>query len=307
MSDSRASICSRAVRGGYTRRTSVSRSQPERRGEVQATDLRPRSNPTIGSAPGPVRDPLRPSRSRSAPSPARPPPIGPSARPTPGATAVSGSARGEAGPASLLPPTDPASSRKRRGRATGGRRHGLAARLQPGATGGVLLAGDTVVAPSIDYQPEPSTGTNRSAAASTIVTGISLADSSPRWSVRLAGRPHSAAVLQGVLVVEIVGDTDFEIAEKLSRWVDNARNAAGRFTLFDRGTYSPPDNFYDEAPRARPSSTTTSSSSVAEITEAEATFRGAPRAVRRRSARRRPALPWRRPASGRRRRRRRDC
>lgn len=42
-----------------------------------------------------------------------------------------------------------------------------------------------------------------------------------------------------------------EIASKLSSWVDNARNAAGRSSMFDRGAYTPPDNFYKEVVAAR--------------------------------------------------------
>lgn len=42
-----------------------------------------------------------------------------------------------------------------------------------------------------------------------------------------------------------------EIASRLSRWVDNARAAAGRTSMFDRGAYTPPDNPYDEMRAAR--------------------------------------------------------
>lgn len=42
-----------------------------------------------------------------------------------------------------------------------------------------------------------------------------------------------------------------EIAEKLSRWVDNARAASTRHGMFDRGAYTPPANVYDEMRAAR--------------------------------------------------------
>ncbi|MEO6157940.1 MAG: hypothetical protein ABIQ39_09955, partial [Ilumatobacteraceae bacterium] len=42
-----------------------------------------------------------------------------------------------------------------------------------------------------------------------------------------------------------------EVAAQLSRWVDNARSATGRTTMFDRGAYTPPDNPYDEMRSAR--------------------------------------------------------
>lgn len=42
-----------------------------------------------------------------------------------------------------------------------------------------------------------------------------------------------------------------EIAAKLSRWVDNARAANGRTSMFDRGMFTPPDNPYDEMRAAR--------------------------------------------------------
>jgi hypothetical protein len=42
-----------------------------------------------------------------------------------------------------------------------------------------------------------------------------------------------------------------EIASSLSRWVDNARAAAHRTNMFDRGMFTPPDNPYDEMRTAR--------------------------------------------------------
>ena len=51
---------------------------------------------------------------------------------------------------------------------------------------------------------------------------------------------------------EVYHDPGFrEIASKLSKWVDNARSAAGRTSMFDRGAYTPPDNFYREVGAAR--------------------------------------------------------
>lgn len=41
------------------------------------------------------------------------------------------------------------------------------------------------------------------------------------------------------------------IARQLSTWVDNARSATQRTTMFDRGTFTPPENFYDELRAAR--------------------------------------------------------
>jgi hypothetical protein len=42
-----------------------------------------------------------------------------------------------------------------------------------------------------------------------------------------------------------------EIAGQLSRWVDNARAATGKTSMFDRGMFTPPDNVYDEMRAAR--------------------------------------------------------
>lgn len=42
-----------------------------------------------------------------------------------------------------------------------------------------------------------------------------------------------------------------EVAAHISRWVDNARAAAGRTSMFDRGMFTPPDNPYDEMRSAR--------------------------------------------------------
>jgi hypothetical protein len=65
-----------------------------------------------------------------------------------------------------------------------------------------------------------------------------------------------------------------EIASVLSRWVDNARAATGRSSMFDRGAYTPPDNPFDEMRTARHAVKFDSIvSGVAEITEAYA-FQG---------------------------------
>ena len=51
---------------------------------------------------------------------------------------------------------------------------------------------------------------------------------------------------------EIAGHASMrEVAAQLSRWVDNARSAGGRTSMFDRGAYTPPDNPYDEMRAAR--------------------------------------------------------
>lgn len=42
-----------------------------------------------------------------------------------------------------------------------------------------------------------------------------------------------------------------ELASKLSKWVDNARSAAGRTSANDAGAYTPPNNVYDEMAAAR--------------------------------------------------------
>lgn len=65
-----------------------------------------------------------------------------------------------------------------------------------------------------------------------------------------------------------------EIASTMSRWVDNARAATGRTTMFDRGAYTPPDNPYDEMRASRTAVRYDSVvSGVAEITEGYA-FQG---------------------------------
>ncbi len=65
-----------------------------------------------------------------------------------------------------------------------------------------------------------------------------------------------------------------EVAAAMSRWVDNARSASHRSSMFDRGTFTPPENFYDELRAARAALVSDDIvSGVAEITEAFA-FQG---------------------------------
>ena len=65
-----------------------------------------------------------------------------------------------------------------------------------------------------------------------------------------------------------------EVATALSRWVDNARAATGRTGMFDRGTFTPPDNPYEEMRTARAAMKYDSIvAGVAEVTESFA-FQG---------------------------------
>lgn len=65
-----------------------------------------------------------------------------------------------------------------------------------------------------------------------------------------------------------------EIANKLSRWVDNAKAANGRTSMFDRGMFTPPENAFDEMRAARNAVKYDATvSGVAETTEAYA-FQG---------------------------------
>lgn len=79
----------------------------------------------------------------------------------------------------------------------------------------------------------------------------------------------------GLPDVEITASASMrEVASQLSRWVDNARNASGRSSMFDRGMFTPPDNPYDEMRAARNALRYDSVvSGVAEITEGYA-FQG---------------------------------
>lgn len=50
----------------------------------------------------------------------------------------------------------------------------------------------------------------------------------------------------------VIGDGSMrEVASTLSRWVNDARNAAGTSTMFNRSLYTPPDNVYAEMRAAR--------------------------------------------------------
>ena len=71
---------------------------------------------------------------------------------------------------------------------------------------------------------------------------------------RLEAGPGGYPVINAShLPSEVIRDSDsmIEIASKLSRWIDNARSASTRTTMFDRGAYTPPDNPYDEMLAAR--------------------------------------------------------
>lgn len=65
-----------------------------------------------------------------------------------------------------------------------------------------------------------------------------------------------------------------EVARQLQSWINNARAATSRSSMFDRGAYAPPDNFYNELAAARHAMAYDDVvSGVAEITEAFA-FQG---------------------------------
>jgi hypothetical protein len=68
-----------------------------------------------------------------------------------------------------------------------------------------------------------------------------------------AGRPLNYINAQTEVSVEnVFADGQMrEVAAALSRWVDNARSASGRTSMFDRGMFTPPDNHYDEMRAAR--------------------------------------------------------
>jgi hypothetical protein len=66
------------------------------------------------------------------------------------------------------------------------------------------------------------------------------------------GRPANVINTTEINTGQLAQDPQMrEIASKLSRWVDNARNATGRTSMFDRGMFTPPDNPYDEMRAAR--------------------------------------------------------
>lgn len=89
------------------------------------------------------------------------------------------------------------------------------------------------------------------------------------------GRPLGVINTTDIATGDIVKDVQLrEIASKLSRWVDNARAATGRTSMFDRGMFTPPENPYDEMRAARNAVTYDATvSGVAETTEAYA-FQG---------------------------------
>jgi hypothetical protein len=68
-----------------------------------------------------------------------------------------------------------------------------------------------------------------------------------------AGRPVNYINVQTeISTSDLFEDTKMrEVAAALSRWVDNARSATGRTSMFDRGMFTPPDNHYDEMRAAR--------------------------------------------------------
>lgn len=88
--------------------------------------------------------------------------------------------------------------------------------------------------------------------------------------LNLAGRPATVYNDTGIPSSAIVGSPEVrQLASQLSRWVDNARAATGRHTMFDRGAYTPPANPFDEMRAARHALRYDSIvSGVAEITEA---------------------------------------
>lgn len=60
------------------------------------------------------------------------------------------------------------------------------------------------------------------------------------------------ANFSGLPDAALVDSSDLrQVATQLSRWVNNARGATGRTSMFDRGAYIPPDNVYDEMRSAR--------------------------------------------------------
>ena len=71
--------------------------------------------------------------------------------------------------------------------------------------------------------------------------------------LEIAGRPGQVAnFVPEISTDRLAADPQMrEIANQLSRWVDNARAATGRTSMFDRGVYTPPENPYDEMRAAR--------------------------------------------------------
>ena len=78
--------------------------------------------------------------------------------------------------------------------------------------------------------------------------------------VRSSLNGHGVANYSGLPDTVIGEDASLrEIATKLSRWVDNARHASGRSSMFDRGAYTPPDNVYEEMRAEQTALSTTTS------------------------------------------------
>jgi hypothetical protein len=71
---------------------------------------------------------------------------------------------------------------------------------------------------------------------------------------RLEAGPLGLPVLNqsGVDTSELVSSSDMrELAKQVNRWVDNARRTGSSGSMFDRSTFTPPDNPYDEMRAAR--------------------------------------------------------
>ena len=95
--------------------------------------------------------------------------------------------------------------------------------------------------------------------------------------IQVGGRPmHFINAAEDVIDSRAIGESPQmrQLAQNLSRWIDNARAAAQRTSMFDRGAFTPPDNPYDEMRSARSALKYDSIvSGVSEITEAFA-FQG---------------------------------
>lgn len=87
--------------------------------------------------------------------------------------------------------------------------------------------------------------------------------------LQVAGRDASFINSTDIDLARVVADPQVrQVAADLSRWVNNARAASGRTSMFDRGAYAPPDNPYDEMRAARHALKYDSVvSGVAEVTE----------------------------------------
>jgi len=70
--------------------------------------------------------------------------------------------------------------------------------------------------------------------------------------LQIAGIPANIYNTSGLSTAAITEAPEMrQLANQLSRWVDNARAATGRHSMFDRGAYTPPANPYDEMRAAR--------------------------------------------------------